>query len=158
MQEDLTRQVLKLIREYINAEKISMSEFARQTGISKAWLSKLKNSDANLSLDTAQDLLHYMGYTLKLTREGSCSIQPSRLKKYASNVKTAAKIYIIDKFNVVENDDTTKEGASFSEVSTSTNTVYTQPQNINNGNPIKLNPGQSIIITANKNNRFYKFL
>lgn len=80
---DLTRKILKLIREYISANKISMSEFGRQTGVSKAWLSKLKNYDANLSLDTATDLLKYMGYKLELTKDGA-RIYKSRLKKYAS--------------------------------------------------------------------------
>lgn len=88
----LTRQVLQKIREYMKAQKISMSEFARQTGVSKAWLSKLKNTDANLSLNTATDLLHYMGYTLKLTREGSISILPTRLKKVAHPIN-------VNKFN-----------------------------------------------------------
>ena len=82
MQNDLTRRILALIREYIDAQKISMSEFGRQTGVSKAWLSKLKNYDANLSLNTATDLLRYMGYKLELMKDGA-KIYKSRLKKYA---------------------------------------------------------------------------
>lgn len=92
MNSDLTRQILQLIREYIDANKISMSEFGRQAGVSKAWLSKLKNTDANLSLDTAVDLLHFIGYTLKLTRDGQteglseeATITKSRLKKVAAS-------------------------------------------------------------------------
>ena len=88
MNSDLTRQVLQLIREYIAANKISMSEFGRQAGVSKAWLSKLKNTDANLSLDTAINLLHFIGYTLILTKDDAlnqtATISKSRLRKVAS--------------------------------------------------------------------------
>ena len=94
MNSDLTRQVLQLIREYIDANKISMSEFGRQAGVSKAWLSKLKNTDANLSLDTAINLLHFIGYTLILTKDNklTASIQKSRLKKVASKQMKAFEV------------------------------------------------------------------
>lgn len=97
MNSDLTRQILQLIREYIDANKISMSEFGRQAGVSKAWLSKLKNTDANLSLDTATDLLHFIGYTLKLAKDGQqqdekvAIVRRSRLQRVASQERIVNK-------------------------------------------------------------------
>lgn len=92
MNSDLTRQILQLIREYIDANKISMSEFGRQTGVSKAWLSKLKNTDANLSLDTATDLLHFIGYKLILTKDGKTAIRKSNMTRVAN---TGQKTFMI---------------------------------------------------------------
>lgn len=136
MSNDLTRQVLQKVRDYMAAQKMSMSEFGRQTGVSKAWLSKLKHTDANLSLNTAQDLLHYMGYTLRLTREGSFNIAPSRIKRYAKNYKS-----------IVE--------AETAGTTTTTTTVVPAPAPIpspttpiNNGQPVKLTPGQTITVSA----------
>lgn len=85
MNNSLTKRILKLIREYIKANKISMSEFGRQSGVSKAWLSRLKNYDANLSLDTAESLLKNIGYKLEVVN-GSAHIFKSRLTKYASKL------------------------------------------------------------------------
>lgn len=158
---DLTRQVLQKIREYMAAEKISMSEFARQTGVSKAWLSKLKHTDANLSLNTAQDLLHYMGYTLRLTREGSVSIHKSRIRKYAEKIsknlmKEDVQLHISSNEDISKN--LMKEGDGVSQVApTPGSTIPTTVQTTvtpsiptpMSTQPVKLNPGQSLTISAN---------
>lgn len=81
MRLDLTKEVLRLAREYMKKHEISMSEFARRVGISKAWLSKLQTQDANLSTDTAMDILNYLGYTIDLKKH---AVIKSRLKKLAS--------------------------------------------------------------------------
>jgi len=197
---DLTRQVLQKVREYMKAEKMSMSEFARQTGVSKAWLSKLKHTDANLSLNTAQDLLHYMGYTLRLTREGSAMISKSRIRKYAcknlmdENVQSYILSFdknITDKNSeltkqteeqqiqrIAENQQTkyvTAKGqqtkyvvgenqqiqriadsqqiaptpSSVQQTQTSTITNSVSPSNSTPA-PVKLSPGQTVTISANK--------
>lgn len=166
MNNDLTRQVLQKIREYMAAEKMSLSEFGRQTGVSKAWLSKLKHTDANLSLNTAQDLLHYMGYTLKLTREGGFAITPSRIRRYAtrlSNEKTACNGNCGETNTNSTKDQATvmmeKEADVTTGVTGTTTTMsVTAPPapinppatttNVNNGQPVKLSPGQTITVSA----------
>ena len=166
---DLTRQVLRKVREYMKAEKMSMSEFARQTGVSKAWLSKLKHTDANLSLNTAQDLLHYMGYTLRLTREGSVSINKSRIKKYATKQHIAEgqqTKYVTAEGqqiqHITENQQTkyiTAEGqqiaptpSSVQQTQTSTLTQTQAPASTMSVStpaaPVKLSPGQTITVSA----------
>ena len=133
MQNDLTRQILKLIRDYIDAQKISMSEFGRQTGVSKAWLSKLKNTDANLSLDTAGSLLRYLGYRLKLTKD-ACRIELSRMRKYAERREPGYMRKMAE-----DNANTT------------TVTVPAPPPTpATPGQTIKVNPGDTISITAMK--------
>lgn len=169
---DLTRQVLQKVREYLAAEKMSMSEFARQTGVSKAWLSKLKHTDANLSLNTAIDLLHYMGYTLKLTREGSFHINQSRIKhiKYANTKNMLTNIHNTKSLNRNLNKQAdTGFSSSPSNFTTSTTTVQSTPTVAPTtvpstpttttsttpiiptapGQPVKLSPGQTVTITAN---------
>lgn len=57
---------------------MTVSEFGRRAGVSKAWLSKLKNTDANLSIETAEKLLHAAGYKLNISKGGNAtaSIEP----------------------------------------------------------------------------------
>lgn len=150
---DLTRQVLRKVREYMKAEKMSMSEFARQTGVSKAWLSKLKHTDANLSLNTAQDLLHYMGYTLRLTREGSVSINKSRIKKYATKQHIAEGQQIQ---RIAEGQQIAPTPSSVQQTQTSTLTQTQTPAPAPASTmsvstpaaPVKLSPGQTITVSA----------
>ena len=162
---DLTRQVLQKVREYMAAEKMSMSEFARQTGVSKAWLSKLKHTDANLSLNTAQDLLHYMGYTLRLTREGSIYINKSRMRKYARLASKALVStdtvngqfisdgrqlqHIADGQQIAPTPGSTVQNIS-TPVSTVQTTVTPAPSTTQ---PIKLSPGQTLTVSADKSNK-----
>ena len=163
MANDLTRQVLKKIREYIAAQKISMSEFGRQTGVSKAWLSKLKHTDANLSLDTATDLLHFMGYTLILVRDNQqskeddtveASIIPSRLRKLARY--RAPNVVFMDDFEdeeMLKTADTliTNPAAVGLQTQTVSTTPAIQQNNVGvktTNQQIKINPGQTISVTA----------
>jgi transcriptional regulator with XRE-family HTH domain len=65
----ITNEILQLVRGYASEKDISLSEFGRRAGISKAWLSRLKNTDANLSVETATNLLHTVGYDLKVIKK-----------------------------------------------------------------------------------------
>jgi transcriptional regulator with XRE-family HTH domain len=64
----INEDILSLIRTYAYNNNLSMSEVGRRAGISKAWLSKLKNSDANLSLETAERILNTLGYSFKIEK------------------------------------------------------------------------------------------
>jgi transcriptional regulator with XRE-family HTH domain len=73
MQVPVTKEILEIVRNYAHQHDISLSEFGRRTGISKAWLSKLKNHDANLSLETATYILKACGYKLEIKKGGSAT-------------------------------------------------------------------------------------
>lgn len=82
MENTTTKTILNIIRSNAYNENISMSEFARRAGVSKAWLSKLKHTNANLSIDMAVRLLDVAGYSLKLSKNNTkTSKQVSRLRK-----------------------------------------------------------------------------
>lgn len=84
MENASTKAILEIIRSSAYNENISMSEFARRAGVSKAWLSKLKHTNANLSIDTAIRLLDVAGYSLKISKNSTKnSSRISRLKKVA---------------------------------------------------------------------------
>jgi len=71
----INKQILKIIREFVNDTKLTMSEVAREAGISKAWISRLTNdANPNMSIETAAKLLDVAGYELiikKITTAGS---------------------------------------------------------------------------------------
>ncbi|MFW6242953.1 MAG: helix-turn-helix domain-containing protein [bacterium] len=77
----LTTQILTIIRAVANNENITISEFARKAGISKSWISKLQNTDANLSLETATHLLDVVGYELVIKKKHKKNKIESRLIK-----------------------------------------------------------------------------
>lgn len=76
--ESLTKQVLKIIKNFIEQENISMSEFARKANISKSWLSRLQYENSNLSIETANRLLNTAGYEIVIKNVRNTT---SRLKK-----------------------------------------------------------------------------
>jgi transcriptional regulator with XRE-family HTH domain len=94
MKNEMTVKVLKIIKDFIYNNHISLSEFARRAGVSKAWLCRLQTTDANLSVDTASKLLNAAGYELNISKKHSASRlkeafeyeivkKQSRLKKVA---------------------------------------------------------------------------
>ena len=85
MQQDITKNVLQLVRKFMKEKEISLSEFAKKSGVSKAWLSKLYNSDANLSMATAAKILDFLGYKFEVK------------KTVGSRLKKTAKFYIVIK-------------------------------------------------------------
>ena len=71
----INKQILKIIREFVDDTKMTMSEVAREAGISKAWISRLTNdANPNMSIETAAKLLDVAGYELiikKITTAGN---------------------------------------------------------------------------------------
>ena len=88
MKSALTNQILQIIRTHAYKADMTVSEFGRRAGVSKAWLSKLKNTDANLSIETAEKLLHVAGYKLNISKSGNAtaSIEPV-IEKTASDLR-----------------------------------------------------------------------
>lgn len=81
MKHPVTKQTLEIIRTYAYKHEMSLSEFGRRAGVSKAWLSKLQHTDANLSIETAADLLSAAGYTLKVQKGGGHPVTPEKNDK-----------------------------------------------------------------------------
>jgi transcriptional regulator with XRE-family HTH domain len=88
----ITNEILSIVRTKAHEKGLSLSEYGRRSGVSKAWLSKLKHTDANFSVETATNLLRAAGYDLKVVKRSSSqastmvkkevkSSQRSRLKK-----------------------------------------------------------------------------
>ena len=69
MQVAITKEILQIIRTAAHRQDISLSEFGRRAGVSKAWISKLQHTEANLSLETAVNLLRAAGYDLKVVKK-----------------------------------------------------------------------------------------
>lgn len=76
-----TKDIITIVRSYAYKNGMSMSEFAEQADVSKAWLSKLKTQDREISLHLAEQLLDAAGYKIvvkhqsKLTSEDKQAIQ-----------------------------------------------------------------------------------
>lgn len=92
MQVPVTKEILELIRTYAHREGISLSEFARRAKISKAWLSRLKNHDANLSLETATYLLDVVGYRLSVQKKGGSTASVSKTKEVTAKRSRLRKV------------------------------------------------------------------
>lgn len=83
MKSAVTNEILQIIRTHAYKKEMTISEFGRRAGVSKAWLSKLKNTDANLSLETAEKLLSAAGYKLSITKKSSTASNTKNISKEA---------------------------------------------------------------------------
>lgn len=99
MKSPLTNEILQIIRTHAYKEDITVSEFGRKAGVSKAWLSRLKNTDANLSIETAEKLLHAAGYKLTISKGKTASIEEDEIEKTASKItnRIFKKMLAVDK-------------------------------------------------------------
>ena len=81
----MTKKIIDIVKNYSEKKNISISEFGRRAGVSKAWLSRLQNTDANLSVETASRLLNSAGYELQIVKKSGTTANEykSRLKKVA---------------------------------------------------------------------------
>lgn len=77
----LTRYILIMVSKFCEDNNLSFSEFARKADISKAWLSKLRHTDADLTLETASKILNVMDYELQVNKKEKKTTKISRLKK-----------------------------------------------------------------------------
>lgn len=73
MLQPTTKDIIKIVRTYAYQSGMSMSEFAKKAGVSKAWLSKLKRGDREISLQLAEKILNAAGYTIILKHQHDVS-------------------------------------------------------------------------------------
>ena len=68
-----TRDVVRIARTYAYKNGLSMTQFAKQAGVSKAWLSRLHHGDGDLSLEYANKMLEAAGYKLIIKHQSNLS-------------------------------------------------------------------------------------
>lgn len=64
MIQPTSKDIVKIIRTYCYQNGITISEFAKKSDVSKSWISRLKNEDAEISLQLAKQLLSTAGYKI----------------------------------------------------------------------------------------------
>ena len=74
------KEILRIVRNYIDKHDISLGEYAREAGCSKAWLSKLLNEKSkSVSIEIAARLLGVAGYNISIA--GKIQKNNTRLAK-----------------------------------------------------------------------------
>ena len=78
-------QMLQIIQNFCDANDMSMGQYAKAAGVSKAWISRISNEgNKHVSIDVAAKLLDVAGYSIKITSAG---IEiGTRLRKLANHV------------------------------------------------------------------------
>jgi len=64
MIEPSTKDIIKIVRTYAYQNGMTLTEFARKAEVSKSWISRLRNEDAEISLNVARKLLNTAGYKI----------------------------------------------------------------------------------------------
>lgn len=74
------KEILRIVQNYIDKHDISLGEYAREAGCSKAWLSKLLNEKSkSVSIEIAARLLGVAGYNISIA--GKIQKNNTRLAK-----------------------------------------------------------------------------
>lgn len=61
------KEILRIVQNYMDKSGLSLGEYAREAGCSKAWLSKLLNEKSkSVSIEIAARLLGVAGYNIKI--------------------------------------------------------------------------------------------
>ena len=61
------KEILQIVQNYMNQSGMSLGEYAREAGCSKAWLSKLLNQKSqSVSVEIAARLLGVAGYNIRI--------------------------------------------------------------------------------------------
>lgn len=61
------KEILRIVQNYMDKSGISLGEYAREAGCSKAWLSKLLNEKSkSVSIEIAARLLGVAGYNIRI--------------------------------------------------------------------------------------------
>lgn len=68
-----TKDIIKIIRTYAYQNGLTLTEFARKADVSKSWISRLKNEDAEISLLIATNMLEAAGYKLIVKHQSQIS-------------------------------------------------------------------------------------
>ena len=88
----INKQILKIIRDFTDDTKLTMSEVAREAGISKAWISRLTNdANPNMSVETAANLLEVAGYELVIKKVTIASDESDIVEATAEEIEISER-------------------------------------------------------------------
>ena len=77
------KEILRIVKNYMDKNDVSLGEYAKEAGCSKAWLSKLLNDKSrSVSVEIAAKLLGVAGYNISIA--GKISKKVTRLAKKKS--------------------------------------------------------------------------
>lgn len=65
-QQQLIEEARDLLLDVLDREGVSRADLARRTGRTKSYVTRLLNAEHNLTLRTAAEMFHAVGYRLEL--------------------------------------------------------------------------------------------
>ena len=68
-----TKDIIKIVTTYAYQNGMTLTDFAKKAEVSKSWISRLKNEDAEISLLIAQKLLNTAGYKIIIKHQSQIS-------------------------------------------------------------------------------------
>lgn len=81
-----SNDIIKIMHEYCKEHKMSLTQYAKLAGISKAWLSRIQTEgNKKLSLYIAQRLLSVAGYEIHIFKGNTKISKVTRLKRVISS-------------------------------------------------------------------------
>lgn len=78
MLEPTTKDIIRIVRTYAYQNGITVTEFAREADVSKSWISRLKNEDADISLELAKQMLSTAGYKIIVKHQSDIDAEDSQ--------------------------------------------------------------------------------
>lgn len=78
MVEPSAKDIIRIVRTYCYQNQITVTEFARRADVSKSWISRLKNEDADISLELAKQMLDTAGYKIIVKHQSEISTDDSK--------------------------------------------------------------------------------
>lgn len=76
-----TKDIIRIIRTYAYQNGITVTEFANKADVSKSWISRLKNEDADITLELAKQLLNAAGYKVIIKHQSEVDSDDSKAIK-----------------------------------------------------------------------------
>jgi transcriptional regulator with XRE-family HTH domain len=73
-----TKDIVRIVRTYAYQNGITITEFARKADVSKSWISRLKNEDAEISMQLARQMLEAAGYKLIVKHQSQINDSDSK--------------------------------------------------------------------------------
>lgn len=81
MIEPTTKDIVRIVRTYAYQNGITITQFAKKADVSKSWISRLKNEDAEISLPLAKQLLNTAGYKLIVKHQSDVDSDDTKVIK-----------------------------------------------------------------------------
>ena len=73
MIQPTTKDIIRIVRTYAYQNGITITEFAKKADVSKSWISRLKNEDADITWELAKQMLDTAGYKVIIKHQSKIS-------------------------------------------------------------------------------------